>query len=270
MFYKTDKMTIKTFTPESFAKPFDGYMGVFNENHIDIEKKSTKSEMREYFENNLNYSWDGAIFWFSHELAQSFFDFIDNWYKTHVDELTDEMIGEGVSNLVFYMNTKNGMVFIDTQRDMDSVVDTIIQEFESTMGIKLNDSNFISYDDCHLTDNLVFGRDTNVSGNNTLLFLYDEGLLNESIFLYGLLNDSPENVSYDVLLDGKFFEDKQTIIDNLDDTCIKITKKLKKDTWVWLGRNVSQEKIDEYLKKNVKVSSMSEVIHYFHEKYFKD
>ena len=270
MFYKASAVKIKTLTPYFFAKSFDGYIGVFNEENLDFDKTSNKKELLAYVEDQINTAWDGTIFWLNHELGQQFFKYITEWYQTHKDELSDDMVSNGVSNLILYMNTKNGIAFVDTQKDMNSVFDEILSQFQAT-GIELNQNNHIIYDDSHLINNLVFGRDTDINGNMSMLFLYDEGLLNEKVLFHGLLNKPPTK-QYELMLIGSFFVDKKEIIEDLsfNDSSLTFVEKANKNTWILYGNGVSENKIVKLKNKGFKVSSINQAVHYFHDKYFNE
>ena len=255
MYYKHVKEKFELSYTEGFHK-FDGVLMVINMETTQSVDDIMSGDHIGFLENETNFSWDGAMFWFKHGLGEKFLAFADKWFEENYEDLTDEMIGNGISNILLYAYTKTGMVFVDTQQNMDSVIDSIVNEFLTLENFDDTDmSTFFAYDDCHLIDNLHFGRDMNTHGNQVLYFLYQEGFLDESILFNSFLNEYHPNIGYSVAIVGDFCMEEDQVKEAIQ--CCEALTLLdvpNKNTWVWLGDNVSKEDL-ESLEANFKIVS---------------
>jgi hypothetical protein len=261
MYYKHVKEKFELSYTEGFHK-FDGVLMVINMETTQSVDDIMSGDHIGFLENETGFSWDGAMFWFKRGLGEKFLAFADKWFEENYEDLTDDMNDDGLSNILLYAQTKTGMVFVDTQRDMNSVIDTIVNEFLTLENVDDSDmSTFFAYDDCHLIDNLCFGRDMNTHGNQVLYFLYQEGFLDETIFFNSLYNNYEPNVGYSVAIVGDFCVENH-LIEGAIEACDALTllDVPNKNTWVWVGDNVSKEDL-ESLEANYKlISPISDVV----------
>jgi hypothetical protein len=261
MYYKHVKERFKlTYAPVFYR--FDGVLMVVDTERTDSANLIMANQHISFLEAETNFSWDGAVFWFNADLGQDFIEYAEKWFEKNYESLTDEMSDTGVSNILLYSYTQSGIAFVDTQRDMDSVIDTILNEFLELKSVNQDDmSTFFFYDDCHLIDNLCFGRDSNTHGNQVMYTLYNEGFLDESILFNSLYNNYEPNIGYSVALVGDFCMENHMIEDAIE-SCEALTllDVPNKNTWVWIGDNVSKEDLTS-LKANFKlVSHIEDVI----------
>lgn len=261
MYYKHVKEKFELSYTEGFHK-FDGVLMVINMETTQSVDDIMSGDHIGFLENETSFSWDGAMFWFKRGLGEKFLSFADKWFEEHYEDLTDDMNDDGLSNILLYAHTKTGMVFVDTQRDMNSVIDTIVNEFLKIENVDDSDmATFFAYDDCHLIDNLCFGRDMNTHGNQVMYFLYQEGFLDETILFNALYNNYEPNVGYSVAIVGDFCVENHLIEDAIE-SCEALTllDVPNKNTWVWVGDNVSEEDL-ESLKANYKlISPIADVV----------
>jgi hypothetical protein len=261
MYYKHVKEKFELSYTEGFHK-FDGVLMVINMETTQSVDDIMSGDHIGFLENETGFSWDGAMFWFKRGLGEKFLAFADKWFEENYEDLTDDMNDDGLSNILLYAQTKTGMVFVDTQRDMNSVIDTIVNEFLKIENVDDSDmSTFFAYDDCHLIDNLCFGRDMNTHGNQVMYFLYQEGFLDETILFNALYNNYEPNMGYSVAVVGDFCVETH-IIENAIEACEGLTllDVPNKNTWVWVGDNVSEEDL-ESLKANYKlISPIADVV----------
>lgn len=222
---------------------FDGVMMVLNLENSRHANLIEANQPISLLEEDTNFSWDGSIFWFKAELGQAFIEYADKWFANNYTTLTDDMTFTGLSNILLYSYTQTGIAFVDTQRDMDSVVDTILNEFLDLNSVNQEDMNtFFCYDDSHLIDNLCFGRDSSTHGNQIMYFLYNEGFLDESILFNSLYDNYEPNIGYSVALVGDFCMETH-MIEGAIECCEALTllDVPNKNTWMWIGDNVSKE-----------------------------
>lgn len=255
MYYKHVKEKFELSYTEGFHK-FDGVLMVINMETTQSVDDIMNGDHIGFLENETCFSWDGAMFWFKSELGAKFLAFADKWFEENYEDLTDDMNDDGLSNILLYAHTKTGMVFVDTQRDMNSVVDQVVNEFLKLENVATDDmSTFFAYDDCHLIDNLCFGRDSNMQGNQILYFLYQEGFLDESILFSSLYNNYEPNIGYSVAIVGEFCIEEHQVKDAIE-SCEALTllDVPNKNTWVWVGDNVSQDDLTS-LEANFKLIS---------------
>lgn len=242
MYYKHVKERFKLSYAPVFHR-FDGVLMVLNLENSQSANFIQANQPISFLEAETCFSWDGAIFWFKAELGQDFIEYAEKWFEHNYDSLTDDMISSGLSNVLLYSYTQTGIAFVDTQQNMDSVIDEILNEFITEKSIdKNNTDNYLFYDDCHLIDNLYFGRDTNENGNKILHFLYNEGFLDESILFSSFYNDYSPNIGYAVAVVGDFCIETHMIEDAIE-SCEALTllDMPNKNTWVWIGDNVSKD-----------------------------
>lgn len=261
MYYKHVKKQFRLSYTQGFNK-FDGAFMVINMETTRNVDAIMANEHLEFLESETCFSWDGSIFWFKGDLGRKFLIYADSWFQKNHEDLTDKMYGDGLSNILLYANTKTGIAFVDTQRDMDSVIEQIVSEFLKLENVDENDQSvFFSYDDSHLIDNLCFGRDTNKNGNKILYFLYQEGFLDESIMINTLYNNYESETHYSIYLAGDFYETKGVLEDAID-SCEALTlmNKPNKNTWTWIGNNVSAEEIESLKANSLRVSYINEVV----------
>lgn len=271
MHYKYVKKQFSLSYTQGFNK-FDGALMVVNMETTRNVDAIMANEHIAFLESETCFSWDGAIFWFKGDLGRKFLTYADNWFQKNHEDLTDEMYGDGLSNILLYAYTKTGMAFVDTQRDMDSVIDQIVSEFLKVENIDRQDmSLYFSYDDSHLIDNLCFGRDVNTDGNKILYFLYEEGFLDESIMINSLYNNYDSGTHYSVYLAGDFYETTDVLEDAID-VCDSLTllNTHDKNAWVWVGNNVSEEELVMLKDNSKKVSTIRDVVKEIFEKNFND
>ena len=255
MYYKHVKEKFELSYTEGFHK-FDGVLMVINMATTNSVDNIMSGDHIGFIENETNFSWDGAMFWFKSGLGEKFLAFADKWFEENYEDLTDDMNSDGLSNILLYAHTKTGMVFVDTQRDMNSVIDEIVNEFLKLENVTTDDmSTFFSYDDCHMIDNLCFGRDTNMHGNQILYFLYQEGFLDESILFSCLYNEYEPNIGYSVAIVGEFCMEEHQVQDAIE-SCEALTllDVPNKNTWIWVGDNVSKEDLSS-IETNFKLVS---------------
>lgn len=112
-----------------------------------------------------------------------------------------------------------------------------------------------------MIDNLCFGRDTNMHGNQILYFLYQEGFLDESILFSCLYNEYEPNIGYSVAIVGEFCMEEHQVQDAIE-SCEALTllDVPNKNTWIWVGDNVSKEDLSS-IETNFKlVSPIKDVV----------
>lgn len=255
MYYKHVKEKFKLNYTECFHN-FDGVLMVLNMETTQSVDDIMNVDHIGFLENETNFSWDGAMFWFKGELGSKFLTYADDWFEKNYEDLTDDMNDDGLSNILLYAHTKTGMVFVDSQRDMNSVIDKIVTEFLKLENVDVDDmSTFLAYDDSHMIDHLLFGRDSNIRGNQILYFLYQEGFLNETILFNALYNNYEPNIGYSVAVVGDFCVETH-IIENAIENCEGLTllDVPNKNTWVWVGDNVTKEDLTS-LETNFKLAS---------------
>lgn len=269
MYYKHIKERFELSYAPVFHR-FDGVLMVLNLENSRHANLIENNQPISYLEADTNFSWDGSIFWFKAELGQDFIEYADKWFERNYTTLTDNMSGSGLSNILLYSYTQTGIAFVDTQRDMDSVIDTILNEFLELKSVNQEDMDtFFCYDDCHLIDNLHFGRDSSTHGNQVMYFLYNEGFLDESILFSSFYNDYEPNIGYSVALVGDFCIENHMIEDAIE--CCEALTLLdvpNKNTWVWIGDNVSKDDLAS-IKANFKmVSHIEDVIEKIYQESF--
>lgn len=268
MHYKHLKESFKI-ESECFNK-FDGAIMVLNLETTRAVDLIMQGHYRYFIESEINYSWDGAMFWFKGATGEKFLVYVEKWFEENYEELSDGMSESGVSNLLFYAKTKTGMLFVDTQRDLDSVIEDLLNRFVQEQHIDTDDNSiYCWYDDSHLIDNLCFGRDVNIDGNRTLYFLYQEGILTESILFNSLYNNYEPNIGYSVAFIGDFCLEEHLIEDAISN-CEGLTllEVPNKNTWVWIGDNVPDDELTQ-LKANFKmVTPIADVVKKIFEESF--
>lgn len=241
----------------------------FDENEWDINKNNV-NVVKEILK-NLNFSWDGVIYWFANKDKENLLDCLNEWFakKENHPDLDDLCI----SNCVLVKDTPNGICLIDTQYDMSSSIDKFIQEFNG----KYPDVTYKEYQDSHLTDNLNLGREMVEDEFELFYFLYKENVIDYSFFLLGFYAESftdEESNYYQILPNEKEIcvvgietYIKENIQDALENAEYRFTRSIKNNCWIWYGNKLKEDKVPEGNDKNILVNSVDEVIEMAYKTY---
>lgn len=250
-----------------FTSTYDKVYVSFDENKFGINNSSIEDIL-----NNLNFSWDGELYWFEKKDREVLLNSLDSWFS---QEKNHQKLNElGISNCLLVKETPNGVCLIDTQYDMGSFIDRFIQEFTE----KYPETIYKVYSDSHLTDNLYLGRE-NISDEFELFyFLYKENIIDVSFFLMAFGNESfsdEDNLYFKILPNDKeiylhklglaeYSEDD--VKDALESAEYELAETINKDCWVWCENEKKKEKVSAK-NKNVLVNTVDEVIEMSYQSY---
>jgi hypothetical protein len=260
MHYSHIKKSFDLFSKEAFVKPFDGVLVCVDDENMD-EDKLNSQKVFNHLKESLNFSWDGTIHWFPDASAQKFLEFAQQWFEENYENMSADMDDNSISNCLLYVKTKTGMAFVDTQRDVNSEIDDLVDAFYKTYP---DDSGYLVYDDCHLVDNLKFGRDSIVDGDQILKFWVEEGFLTDKVFFYAE-EDFFEDHDKDkeIVLTGTFSISREEIKSTLENMDFKFSDKLTSDSWLWVGDKPGNKKIVEASQKGVRISTIVDIMNSF-------
>jgi NAD-dependent DNA ligase len=242
--------SILTYT---FKKPFDGAFVAHEDNSpppVDLA-------------NMINDSWDGQILWLAHAQAQVLMAYADNWFQ---ENLTDMKVVESwlPANCLIYQKTPHGMLFCDTQGEMGSTMDKMFESFSALHpDINLHEY-FIA--DCHLADNLFFGRDSCVNAESFLTLLYQEGVLSENIFdtqlaeALAMIEDIDER---SIVLTGTFSVSREEMQEALEDSGFSVAQSVTKNSWLWCGKKPGMAKVKKAQQMNLEISTIPDLMQWF-------
>lgn len=259
MYYSHIRKPFDLFTKQAFAKPFDGFLTCVDDENMDEDFNSKK--LFSHLKDALNFSWDGSIHWFPDSSAQKFLEFAEQWFEKNYKNMSADMDDNSVSNCLLYVKTKTGMAFVDTQRDVNSEIDELVFSFEKSYP---DDTGYLYYDDCHLIDNLKFGRNSVGDGDKTLKFWVEEGFLTDKVFFY-TEKDFFKNLPKDktVILTGTFGISREEIVSITKEMNLSFSDKLTADCWLWVGDKPGARKLTEAKEKGAKVSNINEIMDEF-------
>lgn len=266
---KVETNNLSPFTPV-FDMVFVSTDDDFEDNN---EFKLTEKNMKKLF-NVINFSWDGEIYWFKKEVQEQVLSSLEDWFKNeenHVD--IDDC---GISNCFLIKETPNGLALIDTQLDMSSNITDFLQELSQ----KHSNIDYLYYSDCHLIDHMYLGRGSINNEFEDLYLLYKENIIDASFLFNGLLNldiDDEDGEYYqllpkdkDIVITGKFPVSREMLSQSLIDLGINVKETVNKDSWLWTGEKVGQEKINKAKEKGCLVSSIDELVELAYKNYLKN
>lgn len=220
--------------------------------------------------NSINYSWDGEIYWFKKEDKTNILEILNKWFN---DEENHTEIGDNaISNCFLIKNTPNGLCLIDTQFDLSSNVTSFLKELEK----KLPGIEYKYYGDSHLIENIHIGRGAINNEFEMLNFFYKEEIIDESFFINGIsaISEDPEEEYFNLLpkdkeivITGKLSYPREEILSMLNDVGYKTAPKVTSNTWLWLGKKVGANKIEQAKIHGVKLNTIEEVIEMAYQQY---
>lgn len=258
MFYSHIKKPFDLFTKDSFAKPFDGVLACVDDENMD--EKLTSQKLFTHLKESLNFSWDGTIHWFSNTNATKFIEFAQEWFEENYENMSADMDDYSISNCLLYVRTQTGIAFVDTQRDLNSEIDNLVDSFHKVYG----DEGYLYYDDCHLIDNLKFGRNSADKGDEALKFWVEEGFLTDKVFFYAnkdFFNNNRQDKP--IVLTGTFSISRDEIKSIMGNKGFTFSDQLTSDCWLWVGDKPGANKLTKASKKGVKISTTNEIIDTF-------
>jgi hypothetical protein len=204
----------------------------------------------------ISYSWDGEIYWFKNQYKDDVLLHLKEWFakeNNHEDEGDDfEII-----NCFLLKETPNGLALIDTQTDMSST----IEDFLETLKSKIPNIEYFKYADCHLIDHLYLGRAMVDDEFKAFYFMYQEKIINSSFLLNGNINCYLGQVEENIVLTGTFDVPREKIVDNLTVHNKYTTKdSVDSNSWLWIGDKPGNAKLKKAQEKNVKISTVDDLI----------
>lgn len=246
--------TFDCFTPD-FDKIFLSYTDDFEDSY-DF-KPSQSNISSKLLHDVINYSWDGAIYWFNNRFKDVILEELNIWFNNVDNQPKDEDpeydLDECIGNLLLMKETPNGIAIIDTRCDMSSS----FNKFLSHLKDKIDDLEFFIYEDCHLIDNIVSGRETNKNETEKFYFMYQEKIIN-SYYLFWGKPIFPQDKT--IVLTGTFSGmGREHLIEHLKEQGYIITDKVVNGCWLWMGDKVGQNKIDAAKSKNATCSTLDEL-----------
>jgi len=259
----TDKLIkINTFKP--FTPDFDQVMISYDENiQNNFEIKPTKSNLNAFFNEALNFSWDGEIYWFGNDHKEKVLALIKEWFNNPQNHTESE---EGISSCILLKNTPNGIAIINTQYD---TIGSKFDEFGSFLSQSHPEIDYLYYSDSHLIDNLYLGRESCNNEFDLLFKFYQENIIDSSFFFQGLeMDEEDEEHNYSALLPkdknivitGKFPFSREEITDILSEKNFNVSDTINSDSWLWMGEKVGQNKMNKAAEKGAECSTIFDII----------
>lgn len=256
----------------NFFKPFlPHFSGVFISTNEDINTDISlkESKIKDFLQENINFSWDGEIYWFENKFKNQVFSFLNDWFN-EANNHTD--FEDGIGNLLLVKDTVNGFAIIDTRYDYSSSFSNFIKEIKN----KIIDLDYKYYSDSHLIDNLHLGRESNCNEFEILFFFYEEKLIDSSFFLNGIESFNEDEIYENMLpsdktiaITGKLPVERNEIYDALEEVGLNISNKITKNTWLWTGEKVGKNKTDKALSLGCHISTIEDVIKTIFDNYKK-
>lgn len=251
--------SLYSFTP-NYDYVFVSVTDDFSENNeFKVTEKNTDKLI-----NYLSYSWDGEIYWFSDKFKDNVLSELKEWFKNESNhEDSDDF---DIYNCFLIKETPNGLALIDTQTDMSSTIESFLEVIKE----KIPEIEYFKYSDCHLIDHLYLGRNMVNNEFEEFYFMYKEKIIDNSFFLKGFdykeyrdLLDKSKNI----VLTGTFDLEREYIVDTLKRNGYSIKDKIDVDSWLWIGNKPGNNKIKEAKEKNIKMSTIDELIDMSFENY---
>lgn len=209
----------------------------------------------------LSFSWDGAIYWMPKPLGDQFLPFLDKWFKENTKDMVFECGDECVSNCFLYKHTKNGLAIVDTCVDADSIGEKLFADFKAYTDHENGAITELS--DCHLVDNLNLNRDMNDNTPESLLFFYEEGLLNDGILMYDLQYYT-EKFNLDktkpIVITGTFSVNRDELAETMRKNGFTIADKVTSDCVLWCGEKPGATKLKAAEKAGVEIITPADLI----------
>ncbi len=224
---------------ESVLGILDGYICVG-----DLNNCENIENLKKIIDEEFKYSFDGQIFWFNNLYANNVLKYLKNYLNDHKDEMEDTMAMIGISNLIGFKQLKNGIAIIDTQVDQCSIIDEVVANMVNDLGIE----NYIEYYDCHLIDNLNLTR--GMGDNEDLIFLQEEGLLNDNILFDSLLNLKCKLPLNKIAIIGDFSCSNDNIKEIMNySNCVDLVS-IEDAEWIWIADNIDIKSVPSRIKKS--------------------
>lgn len=261
-------LKINTFKP--FTPDFDQVMISYEEDILDYyDVKPTKSNISAFFNEALNFSWDGEIYWFAQKDKESVLKILSQWFNDPENHTESD---EGISSCILIKHTPNGIAIINTQYD---TLGSDFDNFGQYLKAKEPEIDYLYYSDSHLIDHLYLGRETNNNEFDIFLKLYQEGVIDSSFFFNGL--DPDEDAYCDLLpkdkpivITGKFPLSREEITEKLTEIGFNVSDKIQENSWLWMGEKVGDSKMKKAQSKGTFCSTESEIIAMAYENYQKN
>lgn len=259
---------------KKFLKPFDGAFLVYDEYFTDSrgeyiqgfsspEKQFKNSQIKENIIRHLEpYDWAGTLYWMNDHISSLFFPFADKWFQENHRTMFDGNDDGGISNLLLFVKTETGHVFIDTQEQRYTEIENLMSEFLDIHGHEIDKSTILKVYSEDFVDCLVLGY-LGKDIDKILINLYKEKLLSNSIFFhcweefYAFVINERKTV----ILTGDFGLDYEDIFFHISYIFpISESEIITKDSWVWVGENPNNDLIKKANTLNAKVSTITDLI----------
>lgn len=264
------------------AKNLKPFTPVFDEIFISTNEDFQENNEFELKEKNiqklfdiLNFSWDGEIYWFKKKYEHQILAELKIWFAKEENHPEFDF-DLGIGNCFLVKKTEHCFAIIDTQLDVSSNLFNFIKHIKS----KIQDVQEKCYSDCHLIDHLYLGRNSNEDEFENLYFLYKEKIIDSSFFLKGLTQINLEDYQKpyfhlisqekEIVISGKLPLPREAVKDDLKYKGFKVSEKITENSWLWLGEDVGKEKIKKAQEKNIKISTIDELIEESYQKYLKN
>jgi len=233
----------------------------------------TEKNIKKLF-NVINFSWDGEIYLFNNKDRTIVMNLLKEWFSN--PENHSEIDDICLANCLLIKNTKNGFAIIDTQTDMSSTFNS----FLNYLSQKNPDINYDYFSDCHLIDNINLGRSSIMESIENLFLFCREGVFEESCLLSGFGNISFDNKTSlcfeiipkdkEIVVTGSFPFNISEIKDSLKNSGYVFSTKLNDNSWLWIGNNPDENKINEAISLNLKLSTISDITENMFQNYLKN
>lgn len=234
---------------EIFLRPFDGAYLVAND--------------KVKFPYSINHSWDGELAWLPKDMAKVFLDYIPVWFQDNLSKM--KIMDGNISNCLIYSHTPRGTVFIDTQIDMGSILDNLYSSFDEKYPEFQGKYYVIS--DCHLADNLFFGRGSVYDAESTLTLLYEEGVIDNTCFFRNL-EEALDEIECDrtIVLTGKFPYPREEITEQLECLEYLTSNTVSKNCWLWTGEKPGASKVKKAQQLGIEISNTLDLMKWYLQK----
>lgn len=252
-----------------FTKHYDYvFLSITDDFEENNEFKISEKNIEKIFR-HISYSWDGEIYWFKNEYKEIILSTLKDWFKNENNH--DESDDFEIYNCFLIKYTPNGIAVIDTQTDMSSTIQNFLDELKS----KIKNLEYYKYSDCHLIDHIYLGRNMVENEFKEFYFMYKEKIINHSFLLSNIedchkeyLNIIPKNKN--IVLTGTFYEKREKIIEYLSTKGYVFKDKLDDNSWLWVGEKPGNNKLLEANKKNIKISTMDDIVDIAYSNYLEN